>query len=96
MKKQVLATSRYLDDHLGIRLALVDHITSPSAVLMPVKEITAVCHSKGVRVMIDGAHSPGQLELRLSDIGADYFTGQQLVIRLHKVYFCTTLYPKII
>ena len=71
-----LSVYRYLEDHSGIRLALVDHITSPSALLLPVKEITAVCHSKGVQVMIDGAHSPGQVELRLRDIGADYFTGQ--------------------
>ncbi len=66
---------RYLDDHPCVRFVLLDHITSPSSILLPVKEITAVCQSRGARVMIDGAHAPGQLELQMQAIGADYYTG---------------------
>ena len=66
----------YLEQHPDVRMALVDHITSPSALLMPVKEIVSVCHASGVRVMVDGAHAPGQVELRMKEIGADYYTGE--------------------
>ena len=67
--------TEYLDQHPNVTFALVDHITSPSAVVMPVKEIVRVCHERGVVVMVDGAHCPGQLPLDVKDIGADYYTG---------------------
>ena len=76
-KESVIQLYReYLEQHPDIKMALVDHITSPSAVLMPVKELVSVCHSKDVRVMVDGAHAPGQLELRMKDIGAEYYAGE--------------------
>ena len=65
----------YLEKHPGITFALVDHITSPSAVVMPVKELAGVCRERGVKVMIDGAHSPGQIPLIVSEMGVDFFTG---------------------
>ena len=78
-KESVIKLYReYLEQHPHVKMALVDHITSPSSVLMPVKEIVSACHSKDVRVMVDGAHAPGQLELRMKDIGADYYTGEVL------------------
>ena len=55
--------------------SLVDHITSPAAVVMPVKEIVRVCRERGVRVMVDAAHSPGQLPLDVKDLGAEFLTG---------------------
>jgi isopenicillin-N epimerase len=56
------------------RLAIIDHIASPTAVVFPVAEITRGLKAKGVRVMIDGAHALGQLELDLPAIGADWYT----------------------
>lgn len=56
------------------RLAIIDHIASPTAVLFPVAEITRGLKAKGVRVMIDGAHALGQLALDLPAIGADWYT----------------------
>lgn len=56
------------------RLAILDHIASPTAVLFPVAEITRGLKAKGVRVMIDGAHALGQLALDLPAIGADWYT----------------------
>jgi len=57
------------------RLAVIDHITSPSALVLPVEDIVAVCRSAGVPVLIDGAHGPGQLPLDLRAIGADWYAG---------------------
>ena len=54
-----------------IRFALIDHITSPTAVVMPVARLAAACRARGILCMIDGAHAPGQLELNLSAVPCD-------------------------
>jgi isopenicillin-N epimerase len=57
------------------RLAVIDHITSGSAIVVPVQRIVAVCHAAGVPVLIDGAHAPGQIDVDLTAIGADWYVG---------------------
>jgi isopenicillin-N epimerase len=57
------------------RIAVIDHITSPSALVLPVAEIVATCKRAGVPVLIDGAHGPGQVPLDLPTIGADWYAG---------------------
>jgi isopenicillin-N epimerase len=57
------------------RVAVIDHITSPSALVLPIAEIIALCHSAGVPVLVDGAHAPGQVALDLHAIGADWYVG---------------------
>ena len=47
----------------SIQLAVVDHITSPSATLLPVKKIASKLRPLGVLVLVDGAHAPGQGKL---------------------------------
>jgi isopenicillin-N epimerase len=64
------------------RLAVVDHITSESALVLPVAEIVAGCRRKGVPVVVDGAHAPGALALDVPAIGADWYVGN-----LHKWAF---------
>lgn len=56
------------------RLAVIDHIASPTAIAFPVAEIIRALKAKGVAVMIDGAHAVGQLALDLPAIGADWYT----------------------
>ena len=57
------------------RVLLIDHITSPTALVFPVAEIIREVRPKGVEVLVDGAHAPGMLPLNLSDLGATYYTG---------------------
>ncbi len=64
-------------DALGgkTRLVLVDHVTSPSALVFPVEEIIPLCKRAGAWVLVDGAHAPGMLPLRLETCGADWYVG---------------------
>jgi isopenicillin-N epimerase len=57
------------------RLVVLDHITSPTAIIYPVAELIALCHAAGVLVLIDGAHAPGMLDLDIPAIGADWYVG---------------------
>src|SRR5689334_10824551 len=57
------------------RLAIVDHVTSPTAMVLPVARIVAAMRERGVPVMIDGAHVPGMLPVDVSAIGADFWVG---------------------
>lgn len=67
----------------GTRLACFGHIPSNYPVIMPVEEIVKLCHSKGVPVLIDGAHALGSLPLNLTGLEADYY-----VANAHKWLAC--------
>ncbi len=63
-------------------LAVLDHVTSPGALVLPVAAMVAACHAARVAVLVDGAHAPGQLPLDLASIDADWYAGN-----LHKWLF---------
>ena len=57
------------------RLAVVDHITSGSALVLPLQRIVAACRDAGVPVLVDGAHGPAQVKLDMRTLGADWYAG---------------------
>ena len=60
-----------------MQFVTADYISCRPAVLLPVKELISVCRRHNVMVFVDGAHTPGQIELNLEDLGADFYVGQQ-------------------
>jgi isopenicillin-N epimerase len=61
------------------RLAVLEHVTSPTARRLPLVTLVPAMQQRGVQVLVDGAHAPGMLTIELDGLGADYWTGN-----LHK------------
>lgn len=75
----IAAYTRALDAHPKTRLLLLTHCNNKTGLLLPVKDIVAIARPRGVDVVVDAAHSFGQVSLTMDDLDAD-FVG----LNLHK------------
>eukprot|EP00842_Homolaphlyctis_polyrhiza_P005353 jgi/Hompol1/5819/HPOL_004767-RA len=66
-----------------IRLAIIEHVTSPTALILPIHKLIRVCRDAGILALIDGAHALGQFDLALDDLSPDFY-----VSNAHK-WLCT-------
>ncbi len=64
------------------RIAIIDHVTSETALVLPVAAMAELCRERGVAVLVDGAHAPGAIALDIPALGVDWY-----VANLHKWAF---------
>jgi len=56
------------------RIAVLDHVSSDTALVMPVAEMAALARGRGIAVVVDGAHAPGAIPVDIAALGVDWYT----------------------
>lgn len=66
------AYEQALNDNPHIRLVLLTHLNHLTGIVLPVREIAEMARARDVDVIVDAAHSWGQLDFEVADLGADF------------------------
>lgn len=61
------------------RLAVVSHLTTSTSLIFPVQTLVAEFNRRGIDVIVDGAHTPGQIPVDIAGLNPTYYVGS-----LHK------------
>ena len=56
------------------RLIVVSHVTSPTAIIVPIAEICRRARAAGIAVCVDGPHAPAMIPIDLTSLDCDYYT----------------------
>ena len=66
-----------LDSLIGprTRIVSISHVSTRSGFLLPAAEVTEFAHSRGVPIVLDGAHAVGLVPVDVKEIGCDYYSG---------------------
>ncbi|XP_071130960.1 uncharacterized protein [Mytilus edulis] len=73
----------YFSKNKNVKIAIIEHISSPLSVRLPIEKLIPLCKEYGVLSLIDGAHALGQIPLNLRELNADFYTEN-----LHKWFYC--------
>lgn len=57
------------------RVLFLSHVTSTTALILPLQQLLAEARRRGILTLIDGAHAPALIDLDLAALGADFYTG---------------------
>lgn len=84
LSSQAVVTAYTSQSGPATKLWVVSHVTSASALWLPVEELLQAARQYShLRVLVDGAHAPGQIPLHLGQLRPDFYVGT-----LHKWFFC--------
>jgi isopenicillin-N epimerase len=56
------------------KLLVVSHVTSPTAIILPIEEICRRARQRGLPVCVDGPHAPAAVPIEIDRLGCDYYT----------------------
>jgi isopenicillin-N epimerase len=75
--RYIRADVEHLFEHASewTRAVFLSHVTSETALLLPVEDIVARARSEGFVTIVDGAHAVAQVDLDLAALGADFYAG---------------------
>lgn len=74
----ITSKEQFIDDFFkGLtpktKAIFISHITSATALIFPVKEICAIAKSKGLITIVDGAHAPAHIDLKINELEVDFY-----------------------
>jgi isopenicillin-N epimerase len=73
--KEEIVEGFFKDVNEKTKLIFISHITSSTALILPVEDICKKAKELGIPTFVDGAHAPGHIPLDLTNLNADYYTG---------------------
>jgi selenocysteine lyase/cysteine desulfurase len=66
------AYTEALDKNPDVRLVLLTHVSNKTGLVTPVAELAKLARARGADTIVDAAHSIGQMDITIPDIGADF------------------------